>query len=58
MAEEQSAEEVLAELDALIAAAGPDADPELVATADALRVSLSRSRPRPHSTWLRVRARV
>lgn len=42
MAEEQSAEEVLAELDALIAAAGPDADPELVATADALRVSLSR----------------
>ena len=42
MVEEQSAEEVLAELDALIAAAGPDADPELVATADALRVSLSR----------------
>lgn len=42
MAEEQSAEDVLAELDALIASAGPDADPELVATADALRMSLSR----------------
>ena len=39
--EEQSAEDVLAELDALIASAGPDADPELVATADALRMSLS-----------------
>ena len=34
MAEEQSAEDVLAELDALIASAGPDADPELVATAE------------------------